>query len=117
MGSLTNPARLKNVTLDGKSIACNTHSAVYVAKDVSAFGLIAGDLCVIVATPTKAGGDFVGAREAGTAADNRQGIGVGLFVPFIVEVSGANTVELLDDSGAAAEANTYYFKSRMRMRG
>lgn len=86
----------------------NTHGGTWIDTDISAAVPAVARAVFVNCTPTKAGGDFVGVREAGSAVNCSQGIGAGIFVSQIAGITTSQHIEMKDDTGAAGEANNYY---------
>lgn len=101
------------ITVPGVAYVKGGHSAAWVDTDVSA-SFSPGDIVLFGCVPSKAGGDQIGVRKNGDASTPSVGIGQNIWAWLLAQVSDAGHLDFKDDSGAAAEANTYYALGYMR---
>ncbi len=109
--NLVNPKTRKCFAIAVTDLSRSGSTADWVTVDVSGI-FQAEDILTVLAQPTKVGGDFVGARELGSAVASQQGVGQNFWVVFRVQVNPAGRIQLFDSSTAAP--NNYYVDSYER---
>lgn len=102
---IDNPSGKRFYACNTVTYTLNGHSGNYIQTDVSA-NFNPDDVLSIICYGTKPAGDNHGVRESGSAAANGVSFAAGVFSYHQVLVR-TYYVELLEDTGAGGENNSY----------